>query len=105
MDLGNLASLRYFYPERYSTSGTVAQGGIKEQALADYYRHLEVVQDTLSPYVLGETFSAADPYLYTLAGWLPRDAASLSSRLPKLAKHADLLRCRPATIKSDKDHA
>ena len=98
-------ALRYFYPERYSTSGTVAQGGIKEQALADYYRHLEVVQNTLSPYVLGETFSAADPYLYMLAGWLPRDAASLSSRLPKLAKHADLLRRRPATVKSDKDHS
>jgi glutathione S-transferase len=96
-------ALRYFYPDRYSTAGMLAQEGIKEQALADYYRHLEVVHDILSPYVLGETFSAADPYLYMFAGWFPREA-SLSSRLPKLAKHADLLRRRPATIKSDKDH-
>ncbi len=97
-------ALRYFYPERYSTAGTVAHEGIKEQALMDYYRHLEVVHNTLSPYVLGETLSAADPYLYMLAGWFPGGAASLSSRLPKLAKHADLLRRRPATMKSDKDH-
>jgi len=86
--------LRIYYPERYSTSGAAASAEIKQQAVADYVRHLEVIHDTLSPYVLGEKLSAADPYLYMLAAWYPGESAVLHARLPKLAQHAELLRQR-----------
>jgi glutathione S-transferase len=98
-------ALRYYYAERYSTAGATAQAGIKEQAAADYLRQLEHTHAALSPYVLGETLTAADPYLYMLAGWFPGDAAELGRRLPKLARHAELMRQRPATVKADRDHA
>jgi glutathione S-transferase len=98
------ALLRYYYSERYSTSGAAAASAIKAQALADYGAHLERIHGELSPYVLGEKLSAADPYLHMLAGWYP-DAASLASRMPKLAAHAALLRKRPATVAAERDHA
>lgn len=98
------AALRYFYCERYATEAAAAPA-IKARALEDYGAHLERVHDELSPFVLGDTLSAADPYLHMLAGWYPEQEAPLASRLPKLAQHAQLLRRRPATLKAERDHA
>jgi glutathione S-transferase len=99
------AVLRYYYSERYSTAGAAAAPAIKAQALADYGAHLERLHGELSPYVLGDTLSAADPYLHMLASWYPEDGPPLDRRLPKLAQHAGLLRRRPATLKAERDHA
>ena len=96
--------LRCYYPERYSTSGQAAANEIKDQAVADYARHLELIHDALSPYVLGEKVSAADPYLHMLAAWYPGDLAALHARLPKLAQLAKLLRQRAATVKAEQAH-
>jgi len=98
------AAMRSYYPERYSTAGAAAATQIREQALIDYARHLELIHCALSPYVLGERLSAADPYLHMLTGWYFGDAAALNARLPKLARHAELLRRRPATRKAEQDH-
>jgi glutathione S-transferase len=97
--------LRCYYPERYSTAGPAAAPEIKQQAVADYARHLELIHSALSPYVLGEKLSAVDPYLYMLAAWYPGDFGALHARLPKLAQHTELLRRRAATLKADKTHA
>jgi glutathione S-transferase len=98
------SALRSYYPERYSTIGPAAATEIKEQALADFARHLELIHSALSPYVLGETLSAADPYLYMLAAWYPGDLAALHARLPKLAEHTELLRRRAATLTAEQAH-
>ena len=82
-----------------------AAPAIKAQALNDYGAHLERIHGELSPYVLGDRLSAADPYLHMLAAWYPEDEAPLASRLPKLTQHAGLLRRRPATLKAERDHA
>jgi len=99
------AVLRYYYAERYSTSGEAAAGAIKDQALSDYGRHLGLIHEALSPFVLGEKFSAVDAYLHMLAGWYPGEPAVLHTRLPKLARHAALVRERPATRKAELAHA
>src|ERR1700730_8366918 len=96
--------LRCYYPERYSTSGMAAANEIKQQAVADYARHLELIPSVVSPYVLGETLSVADPYLHMLAAWYPGDLAALHARLPKLAQHTELLRRRAATLKAEQAH-
>lgn len=98
------AALRFFYAERYSAAGTVAVADIRARARADWTRHLELIHDGLSPYVLGERFSAADPYLHMLAGWYPDNLSVFAARLPNLARHAELLRRRPATRKAERDH-
>jgi glutathione S-transferase len=95
--------LRYYYSERYSTEARDAPA-IKAQALQDYAALLTTLDAQLSPYVLGESFSAADPYLYMLAGWYPEDGALLK-RLPRLARQLELVRLRPATVKAERDHA
>jgi glutathione S-transferase len=93
------ALLRYFYSERYSRAGAAAAGGIKEQALSEWTTQLERLAGTLSPYVLGAQYCAADPYLHMLAAWYPE-------KLPqKLVQHAELLRRRPAVVKAEADHA
>jgi len=99
------AVLRYYYPERYSTAGAGAAPAIQAQALRDYTAHLERMDGELSPYVLGDRLSAADPYLHMLAAWYPEGAPPLAPRLAKLARHAELLRARPATLKAERDHA
>jgi glutathione S-transferase len=99
------AALRFYYPDRYSAAGEAATAQIKRQAFADWTSHLEIVHAALSPYVLGAALSAADLYLYMLAGWYPLDDPALASRLPKLRQHAELLRYRPATRKAEKDHS
>ena len=99
------AVLRYYYSERYSTSGAAAATAIKAQALIDYGAYLERIHAELAPYVLGDRLSAADPYLHMLAGWYPEDAGPLNARMPKLAEHAALLRKRPATLAAERDHS
>jgi glutathione S-transferase len=99
------AALRYFYSERYSTAGADAAPAIKTQAVSDYAGHLERVHDALSPYILGDTLSAADPYLHMLLDWYPEAIQPLASRLPKLAQHTELMRGRPGTRKAERDHA
>jgi glutathione S-transferase len=99
------AVLRIYYPERYATSGATAEAEIKLRGQEDYARHLELIHRALSPYVLGEERSVADPYLHMLAGWYPGDSTALHDRLPKLFRLAQLLRTRPATRKAEKDHA
>jgi glutathione S-transferase len=99
------AVLRYCYCERYAPAEPAAARAIKAQALEDYGSHLERIHGELSPYILGDRLSAADPYLHMLAAWYPEDEAPLASRLPKLAQHAALLRRRPATLKAERDHA
>ncbi|HXY96618.1 MAG TPA: glutathione S-transferase family protein [Steroidobacteraceae bacterium] len=99
------AVLRYYYCERYASTAAAAAPAIKAQALRDYGAHLERIHGELSPYVLGDRLSAADPYLHMLAAWYPEDEAPLATRLPKLAQHAGLLRRRPAILKAERDHA
>jgi glutathione S-transferase len=97
------SALRYYYAERYSSAGAAAAEGIQAHAAAEYTAHLETLDSVLAPYLLGATYSAADPYLYMLAGWHPQVEA-LRARLPRLAHHAGLVRARAATRKADAAH-
>jgi glutathione S-transferase len=38
------------------------------------------------PWALGEAFSVADPYLYVVTGWIPRDGLDMAD-FPRLADH------------------
>lgn len=47
------------------------------------------------PWVLGERYSVADGYLFTIAGWLEGDSVDLS-RLPRVVDHRARMAARPA---------
>jgi glutathione S-transferase len=50
------------------------------------------------PWVMGESYTICDPYLFTLAGWLEGDGVDLSA-LPKVADHRARMAERPAVQK------
>nr|WP_298682039.1 glutathione S-transferase family protein [uncultured Dongia sp.] len=49
----------------------------------------------IGPWVMGEKFSIADPYLYTLATWLEGDGVD-PAQFPKIADHRQRMSARPA---------
>ncbi|KQP18381.1 glutathione S-transferase family protein [Pseudorhodoferax sp. Leaf267] len=51
------------------------------------------------PWVLGETYSVADAYLYTIASWLPGDGVDLAG-LPATHAHHQRMEQRPAVQKA-----
>jgi glutathione S-transferase len=50
------------------------------------------------PWVMGEAFSVADPYLYTLTRWLKGDGVDVA-RFPKVADHMARMEARPSASK------
>lgn len=50
------------------------------------------------PWVMGETYTICDPYLFTLAGWLERDSVD-PTRFPKVLDHRNRMGVRPAVQK------
>ena len=55
------------------------------------------------PWVMGEKFSIADPYLYTLATWLESDGID-PAQFPKIADHRQRMSARPAVAKVNAAH-
>jgi glutathione S-transferase len=47
------------------------------------------------PWALGEAYSLADPYLYVVASWIPRDGLDWAD-FPRLAEHTARMNARPA---------
>jgi len=47
------------------------------------------------PWALGEAFSVADPYLYVITSWIPRDGLNMAD-FPRLADHYARMGERPA---------
>jgi glutathione S-transferase len=50
------------------------------------------------PWVMGETYTVCDPYLFTLCGWLEGDSVDINT-MPKVADHARRMAERPAVKK------
>ena len=50
------------------------------------------------PWVMGETYTVCDPYLFTLTGWLEGDSVDITT-MPKVADHAKRMAERPAVKK------
>jgi glutathione S-transferase len=51
------------------------------------------------PWVMGDTYTICDPYLFTVAGWLPRDGVDIA-RFPKIHEHHKRMAERPAVKKA-----
>lgn len=50
------------------------------------------------PWVMGESYTVADPYLFTIAGWLEVDGVD-PARFPKVLDHRNRMSKRPAVAK------
>ena len=97
------AVLRMYYSSRYTTDEADAEP-IREQGVRDFLRHVELIGQSLRPYVLGERYSIADAYLYMLASWFPTGTGDLHAQVPSLGLHAQKLALRPVISKVEADH-
>jgi glutathione S-transferase len=88
---------RVYYAPRYSASDN--GDGVKAVALAEYEGYFALIEVQLSPYLLGETLSAADIYLFMLASWHPDGQTVLTDRYPKLGALLAEIAARPAVAR------
>lgn len=88
--------LRFFYSDRYTVDGAVGAGGVKTKALSDLHEQFAIIEDALSPNLLGEAISAADLYCYMLLTWWEPTPKDLYMRYPRIAALAGRIEARPA---------
>lgn len=61
---------------------------------------MQLVEDRMSgPWVMGDHYTIADPYLFTVAGWLEGDGVDIKT-FPKIAAHHQAMSKRPAVIRA-----
>jgi glutathione S-transferase len=96
--------LRVYHAERYSTDPSAA-GGIRAAAEAELDQQFEILDGALDPgpYLLGETFSAADIMLWMLVRWHP-DPPHLFEKAPRVERVAELVQERPAIARTWREH-
>jgi len=61
--------------------------------VAELYQMLD--DRIVGPWVMGEQYTTADPYLYAITRWLPRAEIDIA-RYPKVAAHFAAMNARPA---------
>ncbi len=67
------------------------------QNMGDYFGIIESKMFR-GPWVMGERYSIADPYLFTLANWLEGDGVDIK-KFPRVADHFERMKSRPAVAK------
>ena len=90
------ADLRYFYSDRYTTEPKGADG-VKGAGLRDMEAQFDILNKAVGkgPYVLGNRYSAVDPYLLMLCTWHPQPADMLRGR-KNLARLCETVKARKA---------
>jgi glutathione S-transferase/GST-like protein len=93
------AEQRLFYADRITTDAS-AVAGIEACARTDMDSYFAILNDALDPgpYLLGESFSAVDVYLWMFVKWHP-DAAKLFADNPRIARLVELVEARPSVAK------
>jgi glutathione S-transferase len=99
-----VADMRLYHADQF-TSDPAGQDGILASARVDMDRSFAVLDDALNPgpYLLGETFSAADIYLWMLAAWHP-DPPKLFASNPRVKRLVELVQARPAIARVWDEH-
>lgn len=74
-----------------------AQQAMKAKVAQNMAENFEWIEHTLlrGPWMMGERFSIADPYLFTLSGWLAGDGVDVA-RFPRVAEHRSRMLQLPA---------
>jgi len=67
------------------------------QTVGDCFRLIEQKMFR-GPWVLGEAYTIADPYLFTIASWLEGDSVDIAT-LPRIREHRNRVAARPAVKK------
>jgi glutathione S-transferase len=97
----HIAFAHLFRPERWADSDA-AKAEMKAKVPSVLTQVFKLIEDRLSdgrPWVCGDQYTVADPYLYLFARWLERDGAGGSSAMPLTRAHRTRMQARPAVQK------
>lgn len=74
-----------------------AHRSMQQKVASNMRACFELIESSMlqGPWVLGDAYSVADAYLYTIAGWLPGDGVDLAG-LPATQAHQQRMAQRPA---------
>lgn len=69
-----------------------------QQNMTDFY---DVIESRMfrGPWVMGENYSIADAYLFTVSGWLKQDKVDIA-QFPRVADHFARMKERPAVARA-----
>ena len=97
-------SMRFYYGDRF-TSDPQGGEGVISAARSAFDLHFGILNEALSPgpYLLGETFSAVDLYVWMLIQWHP-DIPQLLEANANLRRYAELVGARPAVTRVWTEH-
>ena len=98
----HVAFAHAFRPERYADGDAAAQAmrAKAPQALAGAFA---LIEDTLAdgrPYVLGDSYSVADPYLLVFSRWMANRGLGSLAGFPMTAAHLSRVSDRPAVVRA-----
>lgn len=80
---------------RWSDDPAVIEG-LKRKVTANMTAHFSYLSGQIrGPWLLGEAYSLADAYLFTVARWLPSDGVDMAG-LPAITAHMARVEARPA---------
>lgn len=76
------------------------------QSLKDYVptsvtAAFKLVEDSMlaGPFVMGDTYTIADPYLFTMSTWIEGDGVD-TTQIPRVMAHREMMSKRPSVIRA-----
>ena len=83
------------------TDDPAAQAALKSYVPTSLGACFKLVEDALlaGPYVLGSSYSVADPYLYTMSRWIEGDGVD-PGPIPRVMAHRAMMDARPSVIRA-----
>lgn len=67
---------------------------------------VQLIEDGMlkGPWVMGDTYTICDPYLYTISRWLGGDGIDAAKQLPRIAAHKARMEQREVVVRVIEEH-
>ncbi len=83
------------------TDDPAAQAALKVYVPTSVTAAFKLVEDTMleGPFVMGDTYTIADPYLFTMSTWIEGDQVD-TTQIPRVMAHRQMMSERPSVIRA-----
>lgn len=83
------------------TDDPAAQAALKAYVPTSVTAAFKLVEDTMlqGPFVMGDTYTIADPYLFTMSTWIEGDQVD-TAQIPRVMAHRQMMSERPSVIRA-----
>lgn len=83
------------------TDDPAAQAALRAYVPTSVTAAFKLVEDTMlhGPFVMGDTYTIADPYLFTMSTWIEGDQVD-TTQIPRVLAHRQMMSERPSVIRA-----